>query len=272
MADGDTSKDYLMVRFTNEGELIVAYGQGMEDRTGLYPSLDERSTVEAFIRTTVGRSLLMRQRKREIHDPLTELLRRDPGREMIKERLTRIAGMSFTGTISVLVIDLDYFGRINKEFGQTAGDAVLRWSAGIFRRKTRASDVVVRWGGEEFVIFTMAGMPPRDRKDIRDRDPFVVGDLEGVIEMNLGSVMHNGPLVAQRILGSLEVGPCMLGEIAIKQRATIGVATHFITPSTSSGSTENLFERLFEAADERLRVAKTLDQRGRVHEANPLVL
>lgn len=270
MADGNGPESGLQVRFTDEGELIVVYAEGLEDRTGLFPSITERPTVEAFMRTTVGRSLIMRQRKREIHDPLTELLRRDPGREIIKERLSRIAGMPFCGTVSVLVIDLDHFGLINKEHGQSVGDAVLRWSAGIFRRKTRASDVVVRWGGEEFVIFTMAGMPPSDRRDIRDRDPITVGARTGTTEMDLGAVMHNGPLVAQRILTSLEAGPCMVGGTMINQRATIGVATHFITPSASSRGLDGLFERLFEAADEKMRNAKTGDQRGRVHEASPL--
>jgi diguanylate cyclase (GGDEF)-like protein len=51
-----------------------------------------------------------------------------------------------------ILIDIDFFKRINDEFGHTAGDAVLRQVAGILRKTARTGDTLARWGGEEFII------------------------------------------------------------------------------------------------------------------------
>ncbi|MFL6659134.1 MAG: diguanylate cyclase [Massilia sp.] len=54
--------------------------------------------------------------------------------------------------ICVLMVDLDHFKLVNDEHGHAAGDAVLQQVAEVMRSACRASDVVVRWGGEEFLI------------------------------------------------------------------------------------------------------------------------
>ncbi len=272
MADGkEFSGSTLSMRFAEDGELIVLFPEGQDDHTGIYPSVAERTTLEAFVRTTAGRSLLMRMRKREVHDKLTGLLLREPGEELIRERIRRLGTMPFHGTVSVLAIDLDHFSRINKEYGQMVGDEVLRWAAGVFKRRTRAADVLVRRGGEEFVVFTMAGLAPPNRTGSRDQDPKSTGGTPSrhAIIDSVSAAMHNGPMLALRLLTTLTAQPCTVGGNSIQQSATIGVATHFITPDTVAGL-DSLYERLFEAADERLRNAKTTNQRGRVHEASPL--
>ncbi len=53
--------------------------------------------------------------------------------------------------LSAVVFDLDHFGRFNKEHGHLVGDAVLRAFGDVLRRRFRASDLVARFGGEEFV-------------------------------------------------------------------------------------------------------------------------
>lgn len=55
--------------------------------------------------------------------------------------------------ISALFIDADRFKQVNDTYGHAAGDAVLRVVAQIAVTAIRTSDVVVRWGGEEFVVF-----------------------------------------------------------------------------------------------------------------------
>lgn len=261
MTDGN-EKNGLSIHFADDGELIIGFPEGLEDHTELYPSPSERKMLEAFMLTTVARSLIMRQRKREIHDPLTQLLRRDPGLQIIKERISRIAHMPFTGTVSILIIDLDHFKSVNDRYGHSVGDEVLRWSAEILRRRTRASDVAVRWGGEEFVVFSMAGIPPKCRGQIRDRDLHITSTL--------ASVINNGSIVANRILQSFKAGPCMVGGSSIDQCATIGVATCYI--ASSDLGIEGLYEQLFNAADKKLIAAKISGERGQVHEANRLTL
>jgi diguanylate cyclase (GGDEF)-like protein len=54
--------------------------------------------------------------------------------------------------VSVAMLDLDHFKRVNDTFGHARGDAVLRAFADRVRDKTRRSDVLVRRGGEEFVL------------------------------------------------------------------------------------------------------------------------
>ncbi|KZL92163.1 GGDEF domain-containing protein [Clostridium magnum] len=54
--------------------------------------------------------------------------------------------------ITLLMIDIDNFKSINDTYGHIVGDKVLKDMAYIFKDNTRASDTVVRWGGEEFSI------------------------------------------------------------------------------------------------------------------------
>ncbi len=60
--------------------------------------------------------------------------------------------------LSVLMVDLDDFKRVNDEHGHQAGDRVLRAIAGALRAAVRTSDVVARYGGDEFVVL----MPDTD--------------------------------------------------------------------------------------------------------------
>ncbi|UWX04039.1 GGDEF domain-containing protein [Pseudoxanthomonas sp. NC8] len=64
-----------------------------------------------------------------------------------------IAALRITGApASVIVIDVDYFKRINDRRGHDVGDRVLRAMGEILVSSTRNTDAVGRWGGEEFVL------------------------------------------------------------------------------------------------------------------------
>ena len=54
--------------------------------------------------------------------------------------------------LGLLMLDLDYFKKINDNFGHLAGDSVLKQTAEILKATIRAEDFVCRWGGEEFLI------------------------------------------------------------------------------------------------------------------------
>jgi diguanylate cyclase (GGDEF)-like protein len=82
-------------------------------------------------------------------DPLTELLNR---RGFERELKRSIAYLKRYGTSAALLFfDLDGFKTVNDRHGHAAGDAVLRAIAATLVRNLRASDVVARFGGDEFV-------------------------------------------------------------------------------------------------------------------------
>ena len=89
-------------------------------------------------------------------DPLTGLLNRRglEARALEAVALARRHGRD----LACLVVDLDFFKRINDTHGHAAGDIVLRTVAERLRRHTRVSDLVVRFGGEEFLLL----MPETD--------------------------------------------------------------------------------------------------------------
>jgi two-component system cell cycle response regulator len=61
------------------------------------------------------------------------------------------------------MIDLDHFKSVNDTYGHDAGDAVLKETAARFSRAVRRSDVLVRYGGEEFVVLLPETTTPESR-------------------------------------------------------------------------------------------------------------
>jgi two-component system, cell cycle response regulator len=83
-------------------------------------------------------------------DPLTTMFNRRYFDLHLPRLMTRCAMLQ--KTLSLLVVDVDHFKRINDQFGHAGGDAVLRELAGRLVQNLRPSDFVARYGGEEFVV------------------------------------------------------------------------------------------------------------------------
>lgn len=83
-------------------------------------------------------------------DPMTGLLNRRAFAGAAVQALVDFENLHIS--LAVLVLDIDHFKRVNDTFGHSGGDAVLRAVGELLRGLVRASDLVSRYGGEEFVV------------------------------------------------------------------------------------------------------------------------
>jgi diguanylate cyclase (GGDEF)-like protein len=93
---------------------------------------------------------LLHARRDASHDALTGLLNRRAAAERLQ--LERARAERQRAALSVLMLDIDHFKRINDRWGHAAGDGMLLAVADVLRHELRASDLGVRHGGEEFLI------------------------------------------------------------------------------------------------------------------------
>ncbi|MBI2306419.1 MAG: diguanylate cyclase [Rhodocyclales bacterium] len=100
--------------------------------------------------------------RQAIRDPLTGCFSRRSGEETMEMQFT-LARRSNT-PLAVAFIDLDHFKSINDGFGHEAGDRVLTEAATRIGNNLRRGDMLVRWGGEEFVLV----LPNTDLHRARD--------------------------------------------------------------------------------------------------------
>ena len=127
-------------------------------------------------------------------DGLTELYNRRYLEQAMRRELGRTT--RYGGTLSCVIVDLDFFKKINDTYGHVTGDEVLRAAAQTFSINLRASDTLGRYGGEEFVLI----LPETDS--------------EGAM------------ILADRLRIRLEETPIQIVGGAIHVTASIGVATY----------------------------------------------
>ncbi len=136
-------------------------------------------------------ALLYRDSQVKAHrDPLTSLGNRLAMNAALKREVSRARRHS--SELSVLMIDIDHFKRINDKFGHATGDRVLADVANVLRNTAREADNAFRFGGEEFLILldgtNHAGAKiaaERLRQQVADQQPDV-GRLLHRITVSVG--------------------------------------------------------------------------------------
>lgn len=83
-------------------------------------------------------------------DPLTSALNRNGFAEEMSQSWP---DRRLSPNVALILIDLDYFKKINDSYGHDAGDLVLHKVASAIRTAVLGSDKLTRWGGEEFILF-----------------------------------------------------------------------------------------------------------------------
>ena len=131
--------------------------------------------------------------------------------------------------LSVLLMDLDHFKRVNDTHGHAVGDQVLRAFVERVRSATRRVDLLVRRGGEEFVLIMPA------------------------------TTMKEAVIIAERVRLTASEKPIVVGEAKVSQTVSIGVATW---------DTREIPAMLEQRADAAMYVAKA-QGRDRVVESAP---
>jgi diguanylate cyclase (GGDEF)-like protein len=100
------------------------------------------------------RALQSALKEQAIRDPLTNLYNRRYLDETLERELRRAERQNHP--VSVLVLDIDHFKKLNDAYGHPGGDVVLKALAGLLRGGVRGGDLACRWGGEEFVLLLHA--------------------------------------------------------------------------------------------------------------------
>lgn len=110
-------------------------------------------------------------------DPLTGLFNRRHLMNALDQEMerTRRTGLP-TGLI---MLDLDYFKRVNDTYGHPGGDEALKWTTGLWRDNLRRIDIPCRYGGEEFSVIL-----PGTRHSVAIR-----------VAKRLQTVLQNSPLL-----------------------------------------------------------------------------
>lgn len=131
---------------TKDGKIkwIRDYGYSVNDEDGktriykAFQDITERKLAEEALQNEA------------IRDPLTGMFNRRFMTEFLKKEIKR--SERYKRKIGFLLIDIDNFKKINDIYGHLAGDEVLKRTADIIQSCVRQSDIVVRYGGDEFLV------------------------------------------------------------------------------------------------------------------------
>ena len=97
-----------------------------------------------------GARMMKRLEELATRDGLTGLYNKRALLEMIDSKLASVK--RFHNKLSVLIVDIDHFKKVNDTYGHDQGDIVIKGLASILKRAKRSTDAVARFGGEEFVV------------------------------------------------------------------------------------------------------------------------
>jgi diguanylate cyclase (GGDEF)-like protein/PAS domain S-box-containing protein len=181
---------------------------------GVYPFKDlQDKTLGAFmiIRDVTAETNLQGKYKdaqsKSITDPLTTLFTRGYFEDYLKlqtKTLLELPANSDQRMISLIMVDIDHFKKVNDVHGHQAGDYILKQAAEVMKKSFRKTDIICRYGGEEFLII----LPATDLKGSAAAAEKLRANVEaekivfeethipitislGIAQINLGMENHN---------------------------------------------------------------------------------
>lgn len=139
---------------------------------GIKEDISERKKMEAQLQVLAS------------SDPLTGLANRRVFLEQLEQERAKVARLPHYSAV-LLMLDLDYFKRVNDAYGHAAGDTVLKTFADMMRNTTREIDLPARLGGEEFAIL-LAGAGKNEAMAMAERLRALVAAT--VVPLDAGSL------------------------------------------------------------------------------------
>ncbi len=131
--------------------------------------------LAAVVRTKIERYREMQHAS--LHDSLTGLINHTAAKIKLAQLVN--ATETIKGRLCVAMLDIDHFKRINDTFGHPVGDQVIRGLAWLLKGRLRATDIVCRYGGEEFLV-VLQNADAKDGVAILDR-----------IRVDFASMLHD---------------------------------------------------------------------------------
>ncbi|MEA1891354.1 MAG: bifunctional diguanylate cyclase/phosphodiesterase [Campylobacterota bacterium] len=146
-------------------------------------------------------------RKKIFTDPLTQLYNRN--------YLQEIAPMLKLHHYSIAMLDLDRFKIINDTYGHKTGDYVLHTSSKIIKDSIRESDIIIRYGGEEFLLFIYKRNLDESAQHTCDRireniDTHMYHYDKHDIKMQISIGLHENPHLEKNLQEAIKIADKML--------------------------------------------------------------
>lgn len=144
--DGLVWTDYLVLYNRHEHKVKMS----VNNKVSIFTVHSQKMQYENQVRYVVVFTDITKLNELATQDVLTKVANRFQFDKVLEHSINLCS--RYGRKLSIMIIDLDYFKRINDTYGHIVGDDVLKSVAKILTKNVRNSDVVARWGGEEFVI------------------------------------------------------------------------------------------------------------------------
>jgi diguanylate cyclase (GGDEF)-like protein/PAS domain S-box-containing protein len=149
------------IRYENENK--TRDGKTIWVQTSLTPALDENGNIKEliFVETDITKlkKAYNKMKEMSLTDQLTKLKNRryfhnliDRDIQIAKRKLYKRTKEGLIYSMIFLMVDIDFFKKVNDTYGHSAGDQLLIQVSNRMKNTLRTSDLIVRWGGEEFLI------------------------------------------------------------------------------------------------------------------------